>query len=395
MNEIPPQYMSSGAPQTRKSKWWVPILIIFFVLFAGLFLLIVGSIVLVKGSLQEKPVTVLPNTVVQLRVPGSIEEVKSIQGYSILDSGSSSPSFLEVLQAIQRAKKDRRVIGLYYRSGDLSMGFAKATELRDALIDFKKSGKFIRAYLDIGGELDYYFASVADSIYMASEGMQELNGFAISELFWKGTLDKLGVDVMVQHFEEYKSAGESYSRKNFSEPARQELRILLQQRSDCYIDAISTARNLTANQVTAALDEGLYSADSMLACHFIDGICSETEVKNDLLGKKADSSLAKNHMLSLSKYISSAPVPSAENLVKDKEIAIINACGMIVPGSNDNGPFSDAMVASQTFTRYLRLARENSRIKIIILRIDSPGGSVLASDAIYREILETRKVKPV
>ncbi len=291
MEQMPPysQVQTQGYPPQppRKSRWWIVIVAI-MALFLFMFLFfIIGILTLVKGPFAEKPIEVKPESVIELRIRGTLEEHIRTAPLALLGGETQSATFFDLLNGIQRAKNDNRIRGLYYRSGDLSCGMAKATEIRDALLDFRKSGKFFHAYIDFGAELDYYFASAADSIFMPTEGMLEFNGFAIQDIFWKETLDKVGVQFYVEQFEEFKAAGESYSRTGFSAPARQSLGDLLRQRHETFLNAISAGRNLEPGLAGAALSRGIYSADSLLAQGFIDGVRSEGDVRDHFRLRKA------------------------------------------------------------------------------------------------------------
>jgi len=395
-------HRADGSGRRKGSRFWLFFFLIFGLLAFG-FLIMVGSFYYIfKRSFEPKTITVRSHSVLQLKVTGEIEEYVSARPLAILgQSGSSSVSFLDILTAVRRAKSDHNIDGLYYRSGGLSMGFAKATELREALLDFRKSGKFIYAYIDVGGELDYYFASVADSIFMPVEGGIELNGFAVSQIFWKGTLNKLGIEPFITQFEEYKSAYETYGASGFSPYSREEWSALLAERYQDYVKAIADSRNLDRDAVQKAMNRGIYSADSALALHFIDAIRSEASVKQlwNPLVVHSDSLRVrrfKSKVITLSQYVRSYSQGSPEDILRDKEIAIVYGSGMMVPGRADGGgPFGEPILASESFNEDLRHALEEKRVKAIILRIDSPGGAVLAADAVWSEIQRTKKVKPI
>ena len=400
MEQMPPfsqtQQQTPTAAPRRKSRWWIVILFLFLFFFFGVIFFIVGLFALVKGPFSEKPVDIKPGSVVELRVRGDLGENLQTAPLNLLGGETQSATFLELLNGIQQAAGDDRIRGLYYRSGDLVCGMAKAVEIRDALIDFKESGKFFHAYLDFGGELDYLFASAADSIFMPTEGMLELNGFAIEDIFWKESLDKIGVQFYVEQFEEFKSAGEAYSRTGFSAPARQSLRDLLSQRQEIMIKAISASRKLDPLAVSAAFNRGVYSADSLLELGFIDAIRSEGGLRDHLLRKELQpDSSKKSPLITMAHYARSAD-KSGKQVAQGKQIALIYASGVIMPGEEETIPLlNEATIASRKFVQYIRQARDNKRIQAIILRIDSPGGSVMASDEIWEEIERTKKVKPI
>ncbi len=389
-------------PPKKRSRFWSIFLLVVAFLVIGFFVLMAAVYAWFKSSLQPKAVAIKPHSVLQLKVSGELSEYVASRPLALLgQEGGSNISFLDVLNAIRKAKEDDDIDGLYVRSGGLSMGFAKAGELREALLDFKTSKKFIYAYLEMGSELDYYFASVADSIFMPGEGMIELNGFAVAQIFWQGTLAKLGVEPFVSQFEEYKSAAESYSSKGFGPYSREELQTLLNERMQTYVDAVAASRGLTPAEVRRHLEAGIYSADVALAAHFIDGIRPESDVKvmfypPALRNDRAALRKEKNRFVTLSQYVRSQTQQGTEGLVRDKEIAVVYGSGTMVPGRADGGgPFNESLLASESFIQDLRRAADEPKVKAIVLRIDSPGGAVLAADAIWAEIQKVKREKPV
>lgn len=329
-----------------------------------------------------------------------------------LDAGpfseSSSASFLDVLQALKNAKNDPLISGIYIKAAGTPLGFAKLEEIIEAIKDFKKSKKFIYAFVETGSKSDYLLASYADSIFMPKEGLAEIQAPGASVMFYKGILDKMGISVHVEQFEEYKSAGETFSKDKFSQPAKEEIAVILQARAQRMYQLISTGRNIPLKTVQEAFDRGVYASDSLLSLHFIDGIAQETEVKEKIkrkiesinLKKSGSSDKIKNlSMISLSEYSEAKnayknPSKAPEN----QQIAIVNGVGAIRSGkSGGSNPFDQGTmeIASSSMASDIRKAKEDYNIKAIILRIDSPGGSVIASDELWNEIKSAKKVKPV
>ena len=329
-----------------------------------------------------------------------------------LDAGpfseSSSASFLDVLQALKNAKNDPLISGIYIKAAGTPLGFAKLEEIIEAIKDFKKSKKFIYAFVETGSKSDYLLASYADSIFMPKEGLAEIQAPGASVMFYKGILDKMGISVHVEQFEEYKSAGETFSKDKFSQPAKEEIAVILQARAQRMYQLISTGRNISLKTVQEAFDRGVYASDSLLSLHFIDGIAQETEVKEKIkrkiesinLKKSGSSDKIKNlSMISLSEYSEAKnayknPSKAPEN----QQIAIVNGVGAIRSGkSGGSNPFDQGTmeIASSSMASDIRKAKEDNNIKAIILRIDSPGGSVIASDELWNEIKSAKKVKPV
>lgn len=401
----PPSYYYP--PPRKKTRWWIPVVIIggviaLFVVGIIAFFAVIGAAI--GSSFDSKPVAVKNNSVLYLKVSGPLEEVDGEKGFAAFASGTKQPAtFMNTLEAVRRAKEDENIAGLYFEAGGITSGFAKAMELREALLDFKTSGKFLYAFIETGNENDYYFASVADSVFMPTEGLLEMNGYAAVVPFFKGAFDKLGIDFHVQQFEEYKSAGETFNRTKFSEPAKEEYRALINQRYTAFISDVAKSRKLDPSTVHSALDRGVYTADTLLALGFVDAMRSREATKDNILSllnsdAQPKDSLKKLRLVTVKSYINSTSFHKAfqAEVEEGKGIAIVFGSGPIVTGTSEKGPFGgENSIASESFVESLRKARDNDDVDIIILRIDSPGGSVIASDAIWEEIEAARKVKPV
>ncbi len=463
-NQPPPRYpryddryYDEKYGRRRKSRWWIPFLVFLIIIF-GFIALIVGAIVSLTGAMEKKSATVRNHSVLHLKVRGVIAERSEDDFFSFLDDRESPPALFDILTGIRRAKVDDNIDGIYIEGG-LRAGGAKSAEIRAALEDFKQSGKFIYAYVEFGSERDYYIASVADSVFMPTEGLMEMNGFSVVSPFFKGTLEKIGVDYHIEQFEEYKSFAESYSRTKFSDPAKQELRELLDARMTDFVQVVSAARNMSPEAVRTVLQRGVYTADSLMALGFVDGIRSKTVMKEALLAKVngerlggsktsakqsdssgsqsvagkstrekvrdkiketvkgKDNSEASNdensdddndgdsekksrgksikslRTVTIGRYINSDSFNNASDgspVETDKQIAIVFASGTIVSSGDEDG-----QIVASAFVRDLKKARENKKVKAIILRIDSPGGSAFASDEMWEEIRKASKEKPV
>ena len=395
----PPYYM-----QPRKTRWWIPVVIIVGIL-AAIVIFFIAGIAVLTSSFEQEPYQVKENSVLYINIAGELEERVNDSPMNIFNmQGGFTQS--ELMVSVKRAKTDDRIKGIFIKGGLSVLGFAKAEEIREAIADFKKSGKFVYAYLDWGREIDYYLALSADKIFMPREGMMELNGFAVTSLFYKDLFEKIGIDYFVLGFEDFKSAGEPFSRNNFSDSARYQYNVLLSQRLEHFVDAIVKTRGLEKQVVSDALNRGIYSADTLLALGFVDSLIFEEDVKELIREKifvtekasKKDKKKSENKykLVSVGKYIQDLPEIKNKKMLadKNKQIAIIYASGPLV--ENVQGQFSNELqITSKEFIASLKKAREDDKVKVIIIRIDSPGGSVITSDAIYEEIKKTTKIKPV
>jgi len=281
------------------------------------------------------------------------------------------------------------------------LGWAKRAEFIEDLEKFKSSGKFIYAFIEVGNENDYFTALPADKIFLAREGVMEMNGFSISALFLKGLFDKIGIEYYVQQFEDFKSAGEQFSRTKFSDSARLAYREILNQRYKVFLSALEKYRNIPQKVAQELLDKGIYSPDSLVKFKFVDTLLNDNQAKEYIrsvvLGNKykGDTTKDKVNFISIKDYLNSEELTEFEKTDKENAIAIVYASGPIVQRTAKSPINMDLEIDPDNFIKNLKKAREDKKVKAIIIRIDSPGGSVIASDEIWEEIQRTKKIKPV
>jgi protease-4 len=410
MPQYPPQ---NTRRKPRSSNWWIPLVIIGSLVIV--FFIVIGIFVSKFSSAFEKEsVEVKENSVLYLTFSGDLPEYGKTNPFSFLGEGESGATFFETIKAIEYAKNDNKIKGIYLKPSTISsLGSAKAIELQGVLEDFKKSGKFIYAFLEAGNENTYFNILPADSIFMPTEGMMELNGFGISGMFLKGFFEKLGINFTVMGFEDFKSAGDMYDKNKFTDSSRYQLKVLLEQRYNDFVTSVSKFRKKTKDDVTSVLNRGIYTTDSLKALGFVDVLATENTVKEFIKykvnGEKYPFALTitnnskekfvnteyknKLTLVSASDYLSSVETPKNELYDENTQIAIVNGVGAISSGSGGSG--NEYEIKSDDFVKELRKARDNKKVKAIILRIDSPGGSVLASDQIWEEIIKAKSVKPV
>lgn len=400
-NYIPSQGGNAYVPPApKRSRWWIPFAIIGGVLALGaiIFLFIIGAFIggifagMEDGS---KHVSVKDKSVLVIDLSGGLPESSVEDPFASLTGGSKAGTPLyDVLQAIEKASTDDKIHGLYITGGSSGAGMAKLSEVRQAIMNFKKSKKFVYAYMDMGTKAQYFLASAADSIFMPEEGIIEFTAFGASAPFMKGLYDKLGVTWHVEQFEEYKSAAETMSRDKWSEPAREEVRALLEQRTDMFLTAVAESRRLEKSYIKAVMDHGVYLPDTLKYYRLIDGLVREQELKKRIHRRMNPSDTAefkKLRTVSVAQYIEQG---------RDRDdnanmgIAIVYASGVINSGRQQS-PFQEAGIYSQTFIKNLKKAADDDDVDGIIIRIDSPGGSAFASDEMWAAIQEVRMRKPV
>lgn len=393
---IPPPPAYNG--QQKRTRWWIPVSIIAGIILVPLILILgfaafIGGLVAGLSIDETDSMPITKPTVLVVDLSGGLPEYAVETPFSLGDQ-PSGPTLLETINAIERASTDPNIKGIYIRNGGSGMGMAKLTEVRDALVSFKKSKKFIYAFIDNGLKSHYYLATVADSIFMPQEGMLEFNAFGASAPFMKGLFDKIGVSWHVEQFEEYKSAAETMSRTSWSAPAKEEVRALIEQRSQLFTNAVATSRSISASVVTDLMNRGLYLPDSLKKYQLIDGFSRETELK-ERIQRRVDPTVTDAHpklsSVSIERYLNASETPEA---TEEKSVAIVYASGAISEGVNKNA-FDPSGIYSRTLIKDLRAAAEDDDIGAIVLRIDSPGGSAYASDEIWAVIREIRAKKPI
>lgn len=394
-----PQHPPSYYRQPKKgSRWWIPVVII-----GGILVLIIVLVVaffgMVASTFESEPVEVKNNSVLYLNFSSGMPEYTKSNPFAELFGAPAGESFIGTLSAIKKAKDDEKINGIYYKASFGNIGFAKAAELRETLLDFKESGKFIYAFIETANENEYINALVADKIVMPKEGIMEMNGFGISGMFFKDLMGEFGIKFHIIQYEDFKSAMEQFGRNNFSDSARVQLQILLNQRYDFLLETIEESRGISKDKAHELISKGMYTADEFLDNKFVDTLMTESDLielmKYEIFGEDIDTDKEKIKLVTPKTY-NSATNTSTDDIVNPSEIAIVYAVGPIMSGSGKDSDFdSDYSVSSGTFIKHLRKVREDDNIKAVIIRIDSPGGSVIASDDIWNEIQKTRKLKPV
>ena len=359
-------------------------------LFSFLMFLVLVGIVAVASS--EGEVSVAKNSVLELKLDKPIQERGGndpFESFGAIGGLSNVYGLNEIKASIRHAKTNDKIRGIYLNVEILSAGMATVQEIRDALLDFKKSGKFIVAYNDICSEKAYYLTSVADRQYLNPQGALELNGLSSEVLFFKGTLEKLDIQPYIFKVGEYKSAVEPFILDKMSDPSRQQVSSFLNSLNDYSLQNIAKSRGKTVAQLQNISDSMLVRTPEDALKY---GLISHVGYFDEALafmkkkaGLKEDDKL---YMVEIRKYKKVA-AQEEDDYAKNK-IAVIYAEGEIV-----NGEGSGDNIGGTRFADEIRKARKDKNVKAIVLRINSPGGSAMASDVMWREVMLARKVKPV
>lgn len=362
--------------------------IVGLILFNILAIFFLISILLTFSS--EDKTQVEENSILYLNFSAPLAERGEENPLETIDLPASSITskigLLEVIQSIKNAKKDRKIKGVYLNTNSIQAGYASLKEIRDALIDFKTSNKFIYAYAETYSEAAYYLASVADKIYLNPEGLVEFNGIYTEVPFIKGVLEKLEVKPEVFRVGEYKSAVEPFILDKMSEANRQQTEEYIKAIYEVFLEDISVSRKISKTQLRRIADSMLVrKAKDAQALGLVTHIAYEDEML-ELLRKELKIDRKENlKFITPAKYFK-----SIESNYSKNKIAVLFAEGEISTGESSEGS-----IGSATMVKELRKLRKDEKVKAIVLRINSPGGSALASDIIWREIILTKKEKPV
>lgn len=357
----------------------------------SLIVLIILVIGVFSGIAAEDKVIVKDNSVLQLNLDAHITEQQienPFEGLPIPGNTVANVGLLQLKQTIRNAKSDPKIKGIYLNVTYPMTGFSTVEEIRQSIIDFRQSGKWVVAYSDMMSEQAYYLASAADKVYLNPEGEVEFNGLAIEMTFFKKMFEKLEIKPEVFRVGEFKSAVEPFLLEKMSDENRLQLTEMVNSIYDHVLTGISESRGVSKDKLKEISDKMLARTAKLSVTYgLVDSLLYYDQVLNDLRERLSIGETAKINFIKYNKYRKGVhePVNSSEN-----EIAVIVADGTIYPGTADEG-----IVGAVTFTEEIRKARENKKVKAIVIRVNSPGGSFQASDAMWREVSLAAKVKPV
>ncbi|RJE74606.1 signal peptide peptidase SppA [Reichenbachiella sp. MSK19-1] len=362
----------------------VGLLIFSFVIGFFFFVTIAGLIAISSDEAPE----ITPNSVLTVNLSGFIHERVAEDPFKDLfpESADNKLALLETIETIARAKTDDNIKGIYLRHGGISGGYSALHEIRAALEEFKSSGKFIYSYAEYMPEANYYVASVANEIYLNPAGGMEFNGLSANVSFFKGLLDKLDIEAQIFRVGTYKSAVEPFFRKDLSEANREQMTSFINDIYDNYLLNVSETRGIALDKLRGISDQMLArEPEDALKLGLITAVDYENGIKDKMreaLGLEKDEDIQSINLQAYAK--SNSPTYSSN------KVAVIVAEGEIVSGKGDT-----ETVGSDKFVKAIRDARKSDRVKAVVIRINSPGGSALASDVMWNEIMLTKAVKPV
>lgn len=346
---------------------------------------------LVSSVSNDKKVEVKNNSVLYLNLDQEIKErtpIKRFGNIPFLGTDDKTIGFNDIIKSLRMAKTDDHIKCIYINVSAPNAGKATLKEIRDALIDFKKSNKQILAYSEIYNQDAYYLASVADKVYLNPQGALEFKGFSSELVFFKGALEKLGVEAQIIRVGNYKSAVEPFINDKMSDYNRQQVTAYVGGLYNVFLSGIASSRNIPKDSLFAYADEyRIQQPKDALTYKLVDGLRYKDQILKELKSLSERDPDDKLNTISINDY---AEKVSSGNYRANSKIAVIYANGDIVGGEG-----SDASIGSERISGEIRKARLDTNVKAIVLRINSGGGSALASDVMWREVELSKKVKPV
>jgi len=360
-------------------KGWIVALIVVFGLF-GLGLVGLGVF------LGQKKVEVKPATTLVLDFKDEVLESQPTSGKSRF-LYRDTPTLWDYLRALDHASHDPNIEAVLLKIDGIDMGWAKAEELRDKLLELSDHGKKVIAYIESGEDQDYLLASAADEIYMAHETSIGLDGVSSSSMYLKGTLDKLGIKADMEHIGEYKDAAEPLTRTEASDAAREAEASLIDEAWNTLVTSIADSRQLDSTAVVDLINKGPYTSDQAMAAGLVDSLIYDDELDGLLPGGEG------GERLTLDDYL--AALPPVEGPAGAPRIAIVNVDGTIVTGKSGIDPLWGRTIGSDTFLDALDDAKAEPDLKAIVVRVDSPGGEVYASHVMWRGLKKAAEEVPV
>lgn len=356
-----------------------------------IFTFVVIGIISSAGS--DKKTVVEANSVLRLSFDYAIKERTSsnpLSGIPFLNlSVKKAIGLNDILSSIKRAKADDNIKGIYLDESYMLSGQATTEEIRNALLDFKKSGKFVIAYSEIYTQGAYYLASVADKVYINPKGIFEFSGFHSQYTFFKGALEKLGVEAQVIKVGTFKSAVEPYILDKMSDANRLQVNSYLGSLYDYFLTGIGKSRKINKDSLfSIANNLKIKYPEDALKYKLVDGLKYKDQIIDELKQRTQTEKDDNLNMVELNDY--NDPEENKDQSSSNNRIAVVYASGDISGGEGD-----DNSIGSERISKAIRKARLDNKVKAVVLRINSPGGSSLASDVLWREVAITKKVKPI
>jgi len=365
----------------------------------GLIIMTIVAVLIIMGIVAATTSKEVPevkeNSLLVARFNARILDRTNEDPFALLFSGNfmydETMGLNQILSDLDKAKTDDNIEGIFMNLGMVNAGIATLGEIREAIIDFKESGKFVYAYSDAYTQKSYYLASVADSIYMAPGGMFLFNGMRAEVMFYRKALKKIGVEMQVIRHGSYKGAVEPFLRDDLSDENREQIESYVGALWNKIVEDISVSRGISKEKLNQIADElATIDSEKLKETGMVDGLIYYDEMltlMKERMGVEEEDDL---EAISLQRY-KDVPVKAKEKKEYSRDkVAVIYAMGTVVDGNAGEG-----YIGSERISKAIRKARRDKSVRAIVFRINSGGGSGSASDIIYREVMLAAKEKPV
>ena len=355
-------------------------------------ILLCGIVILIISLSGGDEVTVKESSILRLDLDTQVIEIEKELPLAVSILGSSAPSpigLVQLRQAIEHAKEDSNIKGIYLNVSLPRTGYTMIEEIRQALLDFRTSGKWVIVYSELLTESAYYLASAADKIYLNPQGELEFNGLTAEVVFFKRLFDKLEIKPEVFRVGDFKSAVEPFLLEKMSPENRLQLNEMINSIYNHVLDRVAEARNIPREKLKEIADKMVVRNAKLALEHgLVDSLLYVDQVEAELKKRVGIDDDKKLEFIKYAKYKRSfSAYKSSKN-----EVAVIVAEGTILPGKTEK---RDNIIGAESFIKEMKRAREAEDVKAVVVRINSPGGSFQASDAMWREIKLTAQSKPV
>jgi len=356
--------------------------LIIFLFFFFLVLATIFSFIYYEFS---RPPAIKSHSYLEIKLQGPLQEYYLPDFLTSFFLGTKPLSVYDLWLNIRKAKVDSRISSILLRLGYLGCDWAKVRELRQAILDFRKSGKKVYAFIEEAPDFDkeYYLATACDKVILHPLGWLGINGIGGYVPFFKKTLDKLGIEAEIEHVEEFKTAYNMFTEKGFTKAHKEMIESIYRDFFEEYIKTVADSRSKSTEEMKSLIDQAFFQGENAVKAGLVDELLFEDQVQN--IFKEKGRKLTK---VSLEDY--SRIDPSSLGLNTGRKIALIYGMGMIHSGES-----LYQTMGSSTLVRWLSRARQDKSITAVVFRVDSPGGSAVASDAIWREVFLIKKEKPI
>src|SRR5437588_2427688 len=367
------------------------VLIISGIVIVLVLIFLLGIAIIVSAIRGNRP-SIRDNSVLTLKISGPLPDYVPEDPIRKLFGGQPQ-SLSSLLAQFRKAKVDKRISAVLLDIDMPEEGWAKAEEIRGTIADFRTSGKPVYAFMELGLNKDYYIASACDKIFLPPPGDLFTNGLAADVMFFRGSLDKLGIYHDIFQIGKYKTAADMFTQKQMTDAHKEFMNSLLDDLFGRFVEAIAKERNKSPEEVKSLIDNAPYNAAQAKDAGLIDGALYRDEVEKELKKRLGYNDSDELHIAKAGDYRQISQ--ESLGLNKGEKIAVVYAAGDIVSGSSSFGSSGEETIGSDSLVKTLKEIRDDASIKAVVLRVDSPGGSGLASDIIWRAIESLKAKKPV